>query len=72
MAAGLSKREVNRQRWYKQIKDWRQSGLKQKAFCEKRRLGFASFQRWLGIFRAEEKAQPESPVTFLPVNIARS
>lgn len=69
MKSALSKREINRQRWLEHVQAWRHSGLEQKAYCEQHRLGFASFQRWLGIVRAEDKARSKSPVTFVPVKV---
>ena len=46
MSSSLSKREINRQRWFDHIETWKQSGVTRKAFCEQQRLGLASFQRW--------------------------
>ena len=69
MKPTLSKREANRQRWLEHIQAWQHSGLKQKAFCEQHPLGFASFQRWLGIIRAEDKARSKPPATFVPVKV---
>jgi hypothetical protein len=70
MSSSLSKREINRQRWYERIADWRQSGLTQKAFCERHHLGLASFQRWRRIFMTDGQTEALSPVSFLPVQVA--
>ena len=69
MNASLSKRENNRQRWFKRITDWQQSELSQKAYCERHHLGLASFQRWRRLFMQEEVEKISAPVTFLPINL---
>ena len=69
MNPNLSKREANRQRWFDHIKDWKQSGLTQKAFCEQQQLRLGSFQRWRGIFMQGEEPEASSAVSFLPVNV---
>ncbi len=69
MNPNLSKREANRQRWFDHIKDWKQSGLTQKAFCEQQQLRLGSFQRWRGIFMRGERPEASSAVSFLPVNV---
>ena len=69
MNPNLSKREANRQRWFDHIKDWKQSGLTQKAFCEQQQLRLGSFQRWRGIFMRGENPEMTSAVSFLPVNV---
>jgi len=72
MTSSLSKREINRQRWFEHIQEWKQSGLTQKAYCERHHLGTPSLQRWQRIFSANEQAtsaKRASPVTFVPVNI---
>ncbi len=71
MSSSLSKREVNRQRWSERIRHWKHSDLTQKAFCEQHQIGFASFQRWRGIFAKEGKPKA-TPATFLPINIVQS
>jgi len=72
MNLSLTKREINRQRWFEHIQDWKRSGLTQKVFCEQHQLGPASFQRWRGIFMTEGKSEESSAVTFLPVNVTAS
>ena len=69
MSSSLSKREINRQRWFDHIETWKQSGVTRKAFCEQQRLGLASFQRWCGIFARESQSAASSAVSFLPVNV---
>lgn len=72
MTSSLSKREINRQRWFERVQDWKQSGLSQKAYCGQHHLGVSSLQRWQRIFSADAQATPPkraSPVTFVPVNI---
>jgi hypothetical protein len=66
MSSSLSKREINRQRWYERIEDWKQSGLTQKAFCERHHLGLASFQRWRRIFMTQVQPRELSPVSWPP------
>jgi len=68
MSSILSKRQVNRQRWFERIENCQQSGLSQKAFCEQHRIGIAAFRRWRAIFAKEGKAKVR-PVSLLPVNI---
>jgi len=69
MNSGLSKREINCQRWREQINAWQQSGQTQKMFCQQQRLGLASFQRWRRIFETEENSSNPPPVAFLPVSM---
>lgn len=71
MSSSLSKREVNRQRWFDCIEHWKRSGLTQKTFCEQHQIGLASFQRWRGIFAKEGKPKA-TPATFIPVSIVPS
>ena len=72
MNPSLSKREINRQRWRERISAWKNSGQSQKAFCEDRHLGLASFQRWHRILKAEESEgsmTPSEAIHFLPVKV---
>jgi hypothetical protein len=72
MKSRVSKRQVERQRWLEHVNAWQASDLTQKAFCQAHQLGYASFRRWRGIFKAEQTKVVESasePVRFLPVNI---
>jgi len=71
MSSSLSKREVTRQRWSERVEHWKRSDLTQKEFCEQHQIGFASFQRWRGIF-AKEGRQKATPTTFLPISIIPS
>ena len=69
MKASLSKRELNRQRWYKLFTTWKQSGISPGAFCQKHQLGLASFQRWRRIFEKEQNLKEAKPVNFLPIRV---
>ena len=69
MDTNLSKRQINRQRWFEHINTWKQSELTQNAYCEQHQLGLASFQRWHRIFITEEKPKASSPISFVPVNV---
>ena len=69
MTSSLSKRAINRQRWFDHIQAWKQSDLTQKAFCENHHLVLASFQRWHQKFRAIDKPAESSSVSFLPVSV---
>lgn len=69
MTSSLSKRALNRQRWFEHLQAWKQSDLTQKAFCENHHLVLASFQRWHQKFRAIDKPAESSSVSFLPVNL---
>ena len=72
MKRSLSKREINRQRWRERVNAWKESNQSQKAFCEERHLGFASFKRWHGIFRAESLQSTETAAEasgFVPVRV---
>ena len=72
MKSRVSKRQVERQRWLEHVNAWQASDLTQKAFCQAHQLGYASFRRWRGIFKAQQTkgGEPVSePVRFLPVNI---
>ena len=72
MKSRVSKRQVERQRWLEHVNAWQGSDLTQKAFCQAHQLGYASFRRWRGIFKAEPAKvveSPSEPVRFLPVNI---
>ena len=71
MKKPLSKRAINRQRWFDHIEAWQQSGLTQTAYCKQQHIGLASFQRWRGI--VAKAGQPKAaPTTFLPVNVVAS
>ena len=69
MISSLSKRAINRQRWFDRIEDWKQSGQTQKAFCEQQQLRLGSFQRWRGIFLRGERPEASSAVSLLPVKV---
>ena len=72
MQRSVSKRQSARQRWLEHINAWQDSDLTQKAFCQTHQLGYASFRRWRGIFKAEEAkaAKPSrDSVRFLPVKL---
>ena len=47
------------------IKQWQQSGLSQKVFCEDNNIAYHVFHYWYGVYRSEQK----STGTFLPVGI---
>ena len=68
MSQSLSKRGINRQRWFDRIESCKQSGLSQKAYCEQHRIGIASFRRWRAIFIREGNPKASRPI-LLPVNI---
>lgn len=69
MKASLSKRELNRQRWYKLFTTWRQCNDNPRAFCQKHQLELASFQRWRRIFEKENNQKDAGAVNFLPVHV---
>ena len=72
MSPSLSKREVNRQRWYERIKAWENSSQSQREFCKDHHLGYASFRRWRQILKAEDSEElitPTDPVRFLAVKV---
>ena len=69
MKTSLSKRELNRQRWYELFTTWKQSNKNPRAFCQKHQLGLASFQRWRRIFEKEDNQKEVVPVNFLPIRV---
>ena len=69
MTSSLSKRAINRQRWFDHIQAWKQGDLTQKTFCENHHLVLASFQRWHQKFMAMDKPAESSSVSFLPVSV---
>ena len=69
MESSLSKRAINRQRWFERIQAWEQTNLTQKAYCQQHHLGLASFKRWRQLFMTEERSKASTPVTFLPVSV---
>jgi hypothetical protein len=72
MNPSLSKSEINRQRWRERVNAWKDSGQSQKEFCKAHHLGFATFRRWRGIFKAENAegvVATAEPVRFLPVSV---
>jgi len=71
MSSSLTKRQINRQRWFDRIASYKQSGLSPKAFCEQQQIGLASFQRWRAIVSKEGKPK-SAPVNFLPVKLPPS
>lgn len=70
MNTSLSKREVNRRRWFERVTEWKQSGQSQKSYCTQHHLGWSTFQRWHRIFTTEQAFQETKPVTFLPVSVS--
>ena len=69
MNSSLSRREINRQRWFERIQAWEQSGLTQKAFCKQHGVGLASLQRWRRLFKTEQSSNNPTPVALLPVSV---
>jgi hypothetical protein len=72
MQRSVSKRQSERQRWLEHINAWQDSDLTQKAFCQAHQLGYASFRRWRGIFKAEAAkaaVSTDEVVRFLPVKV---
>ena len=72
MNPSLSKSEINRQRWRERVNAWKDSGQSQKEFCKAHHLGFSTFRRWRGIFKAEDTegvVATAEPVRFLPVKV---
>lgn len=72
MDSSLSKRQINRQRWRKRVNTWKQSGQSQKAFCQHHHLGLTSFQRWCRLFKTQEKSNPPTALSLLPVSVKRT
>jgi hypothetical protein len=40
-------RETRREEWEERLRGWKDSGLSQKAFCEREGISFAGFRYWL-------------------------
>ena len=72
MEPSLSKRALNRQRWFERINAWKNSNQSQSAFCKDHHLGLASFQRWHRLFKTAAAGgipAERAPVSFLPVRV---
>lgn len=70
-----SKRAVNRDRWQQRIEAWKASGQSQRAFCVEQGLGLATFARWRGIFKLNERdgdSTPQATPVFVPVTVRDS
>jgi hypothetical protein len=56
--------EEKRNRWKKHVKDWRNSGMTQAAYCRRHNLSAKSFYYW------RKKYSDFSPPTLVPVKFA--
>jgi hypothetical protein len=67
-------RKSVQQRMFKAISRWRQSGLNQKAWCEKNNLAYSSFHYWYRRYRNEVEPQSgeEPDGQFVPLQVEPS
>ena len=66
----MQKDEATREQMFSLIRDWQQSGLSQKAFCEQHTIRYHIFHYWYKCFR-ELQLTPKSE-GFIPIKIQRS
>jgi len=53
-------------KWASLIRQWEESGITQKAFCQKRRISFWTFRSWRTKIRAHGKTSPSVDFVELP------
>ena len=54
-----------RVRYLAMIKQWEQSGLRQKVFCTENNIAYHVFHYWYGVYKSEQKTSG----SFLPINV---
>ena len=71
----------NRQFWLDHVNQWKHSGLSKAAYCQHHSINAGSFYNWsrpsrgddesmgIELQRAKPVAQPEEPLTFMPVTL---
>ncbi|MEO7121257.1 MAG: hypothetical protein ABIY62_09170 [Ginsengibacter sp.] len=60
-----------REQMFKQIEEWQQSGLTQKAFCEQHSLGYHTFYYWYKCYRRHQAGANENIVSFVKLKIEK-
>ena len=60
-----------REQMFKQIEEWQQSRLTQKAFCEQHSLGYHTFYYWYKCYRRHQAGANENIVSFVKLQIAK-
>lgn len=70
----MSKRSLTRQDveqvWRGRVEAWRQSGLSQRAFCERNQLALSTFQLWLRQLKSQA-SRASTIVEIVPVTVSR-
>src|SRR5206468_12827525 len=69
--------EQVRAQMYAHIKQWKQSGLSQKLYCEQQTVKYHVFHYWYKLYRdqhqqAAQAPQPTSPAAFIPLTLSAS
>jgi hypothetical protein len=63
----MSKQSASREVMVCRMREWRESGLSKKAFCEQHSIAYSNFQYW---YRRLEQAAVSSAAGFVPIQIA--
>jgi len=63
----MSKQEKSRETMFSKIRDWQESGLSQKAFCEQYNVSYSNFHYWYKRFR---DVDPPAWPRFVPLQIS--
>src|SRR5580700_5466182 len=63
----MSKQSTSREEMFSKIREWQQSGLSQKMFCEECHISYSNFHYWYKRFR-ELDSTPSSG--FVPLQIS--
>jgi hypothetical protein len=62
----MSKQEKSREIMFSKIREWQESGLSQKAFCQQYNVTYSNFHYWYKRFR---DVDPQSSPGFIPLQI---
>jgi hypothetical protein len=58
------------QKMFKRISRWQQSGLSQKAWCEKNNMAYATFHYWYKLYRDQVSVSlPDPPDNFIKLMV---
>ena len=58
---------LNRNQWKKHIKNWQQSKLSQKKYCEKHNLNYHTLKYWVCVINKERQNEKKSGFIEIPL-----
>jgi len=58
---------LNKSQWKKHIKNWYQSELSQKKYCEKHKLNYHTFKYWVCVINKERRNEKKSGFIEIPL-----